>query len=394
MLNIIYNLKKLLVLRICMYVDVSNEVNKNRNNRLYGYKDNSKFKSEDINILDANSKSGDIDESKSDHDHDKVNYKYCGKTNDIIDPSLQTYNGEFISTLFKKEEIFGGSDTNLNRNFINNMYNYNGKNFYKFKIVGQMNNVPNIVYFKEKFEFYSLIEDIFSQIFLKLIVKLDLLNNHNNKMLSNLMNKKDYKYNVICKMQDYQVFNDCFYQGRIHHEGLMSDNIKLVCIYIIEQSFWLSPCILSIGNTTKTYNIETKENMAIVFSNEYDKTYVVTLKNNLKAKQATRKILVFWIIDHDHDPSHIPIPNSLNNHVNLRFNISLIACYWTRTENYDVDIPKDLLLVISKYVSGDLDYIYHNQNKVRQDRSKRVVTDPKSQCQRKLNIPHRRFMSD
>ena len=226
-------------------------MNDGRNNRLYGYQKTADFYSLAFSSDDDSS-------SESEKRKNKKNKKIanCGRTNDIIDPSLQTHNNCFISTIFKKKEI---------KSRDNYKYMMNRRE-YKFEILGQLNNVPNSYHFEEKFEFYNEIEDIFSQIFSKLIIKLDLLNNHNDPLLNSLIHEKD-KYNIICKMQDYQINSDCCYSGRLHHEGLMSDCIKLVCIYVFEQSSWLSPCTLKITNSNGTERIETKENMAIVCLN-------------------------------------------------------------------------------------------------------------------------------
>ena len=49
-------------------------------------------------------------------------------------------------------------------------------------------------------------------------------------------------------------------------------------------------------------------------------------------------------------------------------------------------IPPPLIVIIVQYVSGDLDYIYNNQKKFRQNRSETDPIDIKSNDQVKRNI--------
>ena len=67
------------------FIEISNSINHNRNNRRYGYaKDLTAVNT--LPGLELQDNSG-------------------GQTNDIIDPTLQTYKNKYISTVFKNQQI-------------------------------------------------------------------------------------------------------------------------------------------------------------------------------------------------------------------------------------------------------------------------------------------------
>ena len=254
--------------------------------------------------------------------------------------------------------------------------------------MGPINDVPNFVEFEEKFEFYHDIEHIFSQLLTKLIN--DVNESVGNGVecsiktaLNSLIHNKNQLY-VVCKIQDYQLNPLSRYDGKIHIEGLENDCIKLVFIYVIQQSQCLSPCILKIRHFGTTLQIETQQNMAIVFNNNENITHQVQMQhNNRETAQGTRKVLAFWIVDNScrykidsrNKKRYYPIYNTLNSNtnVNLRFDTDLIANNWARQEfnknDVVVNIPKNLSLLIANFICGDLEYIFHQRKNFRQLRS-------------------------
>ena len=86
----------------------------------------------------------------------------------------------------------------------------------------------------------------------------------------------------------------------------------------------------------------------------------------------------------DNKNSEYPLYSSLNTHVNLRFDSGLIVSHLSKKEQ--CYIPQELILLIVKYVSGDLDHIYENQKKVRLDRNETdaIDIDANDQTRRKV----------
>ena len=309
--------------------------------------------------------------------------KAGGQTNDILDPSLNAFKNCFISTIFRKRNLEKNNDTSGQKSRISNIFRnlFGTENESKFDIIGSINNVPNSFEFHEKDLFYNHISLIFSKIYHKLLIKLSNDNGNNNKSLYDLIYKSQ-EYNVIVKMQDYQLNSEGIYNGGYHHEGLLSDNIKLVCIYVIEQDSCLNDCALTIDNSVVTNKVICKENMAILFTNEYDKSHQVKeIRNTSKNKSGSRKILIFWILDNKNNnkeeivlrqtyPSMVY--NCLNTHVNLRFDAPTIICRWyNEMKRNDNDFfPKDLLLLMVKFVCGDLEYMFNQQTEFRNEREK------------------------
>ena len=201
------------------------------------------------------------------------------------------------------------------------------------------------------------------------------------------------------KIQDYQVNPLSQYCGKIHSKGLYSDGIKMVLIYVIEQSSCLSPCTLKINPYGNCWNsqrggnkeaadlqceIKSQENMAIVFENNIATTHQVEIKhNNSETSQGTRKVLVFWILEkvsktigrkRSNRPLFYENYNSLDDGtgLNLRFDTHLIVNNWARKEfqkNCIVVIPRDLSLLITTYACGDLEYILNQRKEFRDKRS-------------------------
>ena len=269
----------------------------------------------------------------------------------------------------------------------------------KYKILGHINNVPNYSKFEEKFEFYNAIEDVFSSMLSQLANDLNSsiegrVTCNIKSELNDLIEKKE-QLHVVCKIQEYQVNPMGQYRGKIHREGLYSDCVKMVLIYIIEQSPCLAPCTLKInhrykwnGNQQKLdCEIVTQENMAIVFDNgcQYNTTHELTIRhNNSETGQGTRKVLEFWILENRSKMFGGALKicdtyNSLDKDtgLNLRFDTHLIVNNWARKEfqkNYIVVIPRDLSLLITTYACGDLEYILNQRKEFRDTRYQREVS--------------------
>jgi len=162
-------------------------------------------------------------------------------------------------------------------------------------------------------------------------------------------------FQVIVKMQDYQISPNGNYEGRFHHEGLQKDHIKLVGIYFPEISDFYSKHSLTISNMQKNVSVATNQNTALVFTNEMDKSHQLSKITNTHAnKVGTRKILLLWIID----PQQSKIYESVisKSVLNLRIKCDTIVQYWSRQEMGSTRKNirwNDVSSVVGNFVCGD-----------------------------------------